>query len=624
MAFAQPIALALLALFVPVILLYMLKQRRRHVHVSTLLFWDRILRDEHSVTSRTRLRKILSLLLQLLVLAALTLALARPTFSKELLGARRIVILLDVSASMLAQETDGTRFDRARENAADEIRAVSLGDAAMLVAVGAHADVVSPFTDSRKDLEDALDTIDATHGDADWPAAFALVRHLAPDPRETYVYVITDGAFDEVALEPPARTQFAYLRVGDAKENVGITAFQVRPLPASPRDFEIFFEATNAGESERRVPFEVRVADQLVDAGELTLAAGASEVRSVKQFSSEGGTVELALDSSDAFPLDDRAYGVLPAAERIPVLLVSENNLFLESALGTDDGIALETIAPANYPGERAAPPKVTVFDRWSPDATPPGATVFLAAWPADYGLETKGGLNDAIVTDWDKDHAVGQHISLKNITVPKAKKVAAGAVFTALVRSFDDPLVVARKTDAGESLAFAFDAAETDLPLRVAYPILVSNAIRYLAGAEKDAGWQSPEIGQILAPDEVIAFQKRQGHHADETLARTAAPGDALAAPFAAGVLLPVTRAGVYYGETAEGERFPLFAANVNSRRESRVAPAPALPVKSPQPLPQIAPGFRLGVEPWLALAMIAFVVVTAEWWLYHRRIVE
>ena len=64
MGFAQPIMLAFLGLFIPVIALYLLKQRRRRVQVSTLLFWDKILKDEQTVTSLTRLKKILSLLLQ--------------------------------------------------------------------------------------------------------------------------------------------------------------------------------------------------------------------------------------------------------------------------------------------------------------------------------------------------------------------------------------------------------------------------------------------------------------------------------------------------------------------------------------------------------------------------------
>src|SRR5436190_15431739 len=121
MSFASPMALLFLGLFVPVILLYLLKQRRRPVEVSTLLFWDKILRDEQTVTALTRLKKLLSLLLQLLFITLLTLAASRLSFSGKLSG-RRIVLLLDTSASMLVREGSQTRFELARQKAHGVVR----------------------------------------------------------------------------------------------------------------------------------------------------------------------------------------------------------------------------------------------------------------------------------------------------------------------------------------------------------------------------------------------------------------------------------------------------------------------------------------------------------------------
>src|SRR5436190_1915326 len=157
MSFAAPIALAFFGLFVPVILLYLLKQRRRRVEVSTLMFWEKILRDEQTVTSLTRLKKLLSLLLQLLFITLLSLAAARPSFSGKLTGARRIVLLLDNSASMLVQEGRETRFDLARAKAHGVVRGMASGDSLMLVTVGAEVDILHPFTDSKKDLQEAID-----------------------------------------------------------------------------------------------------------------------------------------------------------------------------------------------------------------------------------------------------------------------------------------------------------------------------------------------------------------------------------------------------------------------------------------------------------------------------------
>src|ERR1044071_3022325 len=122
MNLAQPWFLLGFALFIPVILLYLLKQRRRRIEVSTLLFWDKILRDEQTVTSLMRLKKLLSLLLQLAFIALLAFAIARPMLSGKWTGARRMVLLLDTSASMLVNERGKTRFELAREKAHSIIR----------------------------------------------------------------------------------------------------------------------------------------------------------------------------------------------------------------------------------------------------------------------------------------------------------------------------------------------------------------------------------------------------------------------------------------------------------------------------------------------------------------------
>ena len=235
MSFLTPLAFLGFLLFIPVILLYLLKQRRRRIVVSTLMFWDEILRDEHSVASITKLRKILSLLLQLLVLSLLILALAQPILAKDTLGARRVVILLDTSASMLTSESSQSRFALAQANARDVITGMASGDTAMLVSVGAHPETVMPFTSSRRTLREALDGVTAGHGGTNFGDAFALLKQLPPDERETWVYVISDGAFDAVPFDGDDKMRFAYLPVGEATDNVGITAFQVRPLPALPR-----------------------------------------------------------------------------------------------------------------------------------------------------------------------------------------------------------------------------------------------------------------------------------------------------------------------------------------------------------------------------------------------------
>src|SRR5262249_56245261 len=92
--------LCLWTVWVPLLLLYFLKVRRRQMRVSSLLLWDPALRDREASTFFQRLQRDPLLLLQLLALLALTVALARPTVTVMGQGAKRAAIVMGPSASM--------------------------------------------------------------------------------------------------------------------------------------------------------------------------------------------------------------------------------------------------------------------------------------------------------------------------------------------------------------------------------------------------------------------------------------------------------------------------------------------------------------------------------------------
>jgi hypothetical protein len=100
MSFLTPLAFAAFALSLPLVLLYFLKVRRRERRVSSLLLWQAVVRDREASTFFQRLQRDPLLILQLLALLALTLALARPVATVMGEGARKVVVVLDTSASM--------------------------------------------------------------------------------------------------------------------------------------------------------------------------------------------------------------------------------------------------------------------------------------------------------------------------------------------------------------------------------------------------------------------------------------------------------------------------------------------------------------------------------------------
>ncbi|MEO5802959.1 MAG: BatA and WFA domain-containing protein [Verrucomicrobiota bacterium] len=615
MNFAAPIALLFLALFVPVILLYLLKQRRRRMEVSTLMFWDKILRDEQTVTSISKLKKLLSLLLQLLFIALLTFAIARPLLSGKLTGARRIVLLLDTSASMWVKEGNKTRFDLARQKARGVIRGMSIGDSLMLVSVAAQPDLIQPFTDNKKDLEEALEKLQPTHGETDFKKALTIVEQLPSDERETHVYIVSDGAFDPVEINPPPKTRFAFLEIGKETDNIGITAFQVRPLPFSARDFQVHVEISNQTGKSQKVPLELKIGGRLVDAYEFEVASGKSVSRTLRQFSAEGGEIEAVLDVKDAFPLDDHAYAMLPKPKPLRVQLVTKENLFLQRALATDDEVELEVVDPTKYSATNRF--DVTIFSGWIPPTTPERNSIFVGDWPADLGLVKSGEITKPLFTEWQREHPVNRHLSLQNVGMDRAIGVEANVNFQKLASSFSDPLILLREDGAQKVLVLLFDTATTDLPLRVAFPILMANAIRYLSGAETTERWANPPMNSILGANELSKY-------AGTNLQAAIDPDGNRFSVSAGQTLISVNKAGFYEGETITGEKLPLFAASLVSSSESRIAPVKKLPLRSKQPVVELKESFRVGFEPWFFLAFLALILSTVEWGLFHRRVIE
>jgi Ca-activated chloride channel homolog len=80
------------------VLLYILKLRRRAVPVPFARIWDAVFRDQKATELFSKLRRLLSLLFQLALIALLIFALGDPKPKQTLLEGRHMVVLVDCSA----------------------------------------------------------------------------------------------------------------------------------------------------------------------------------------------------------------------------------------------------------------------------------------------------------------------------------------------------------------------------------------------------------------------------------------------------------------------------------------------------------------------------------------------
>jgi len=168
LTFLTPLAGIIAAsITIPALLLfYFLKLRRRPLRVSSTMLWEQAVQDLQVNAPFRMIRFSWLLLIQLLALACLILAAARPALDLPSLGSGRLILLIDRSASMSAEDvgpeaSPRTRLEEAKRRAIELLdRAHGSGARVMVVAFSSNARTVMNFSRDQGAVRTAIEGID--------------------------------------------------------------------------------------------------------------------------------------------------------------------------------------------------------------------------------------------------------------------------------------------------------------------------------------------------------------------------------------------------------------------------------------------------------------------------------
>lgn len=667
MTLLNPIAFAFAALVPLIVVMYLLKLRRQPASVSTLMFWQRVMADNRRRALFQRLRQILSLLLQLLIFGLLLFALARPELA-SFRGAEAglsTVVVLDARVRMQARTADGgTRFAQARRIAESYLNRASPRQPVALLAADGAPRVVVGLTGEERSLLAGLDDVHpADAGGRIEDAVRLAVDLLAARSGGKRVIVVTDRAPDlpQPKSDSPVQIETHLILAASepTRENIGITRLTARPLPNSPETDEVLVEVENFGARRQTGNVELAFEGQILDVKPFDLAPGERRtdiypaLPARARIANPRGWLTAHLDlpadakSADAYAPDDDAFAVVPPPRPLRVLLVTRGNWFLESLLKADDRVQFDQLEPGAFQPAQAGGFDAVVLDNFVPDgmsldALARGNYLFLGQAPfvdpPGVNLESTAKptlIEHPTVTDVDTVHSLVYLVNLRDVTVLRAQawtlpEAPADASnpwrFAAPVRSLDRPLVVTGERKGQRLVALAFGAADSDLPLRVAFPLLIHNALQFLAGRDvaADAAGASVRAGETiaLAPGDSLWNRPQTAYR--PLPAEGIPASERVTGP---GVFQPV-RNGFYLRHGADGTDSWL-AVNTDDRTMSALNAPDALAVSESTPAPpaaQLAGWWEAARvwPPWVYLALIAFTLCALEWWGFHRRRTE
>src|SRR5215468_4874389 len=566
MSFLSPLALALFALSLPLVLLYFLKVRRRERTVPSLLLWEPALRDREASAFFQRLQRDPLLILQILALLALALALARPVVTIMGEGARKVVIVLDTSASMKARDVSPSRFAVAKSEAIGLVHRLGEGAEIMVIETGVQPRVLVPLGRDRERVVAAIRSAQARDLPHRIVEAVRTARALVGTDPRAEIHIFTDGSFTLAQTPEMTDPRLHWNGVGQAGRNIAITNLAVRKTYYGSYEYQAFVSLVNYTPETQTFTFTLDVDDKTIAEKSVTLEPSVRRSVVMPFSHGGGGTVSARLQARDDLATDNVAYAVLPPARKMSVLLVSPGNLFLEKVLRTDPQVSLEVRTPDQYQGGMGEA-DVVVIDSVSPPKVGPGRFVFVNGVPSDVPLEMLGRIERPVVMDWDRAHPVMRHVEFAKVTIEDALRIRPLAAGRPLVEAVGGPLIYALEEPDRKALFVGFDLFKTDFPLRVAFPLILSNGLRWLHPAGLDQSSYQLAAGQpILLPVE----------HGVTSVTVITPSGRRVKAPITRGVVsfTETDEVGFYTLSTARGDM--RVAINLMDAEESNLTPRP------------------------------------------------
>ena len=602
MGFLAPSALLFGLLAIPIVALYLLRLKGRQRRVSSTFLWRQVVRDIEANTLWQRLRPNLLLLLQLLALAALVFALARPYFLRTSSIHGDLILVLDTSASMQASDVNPSRFGEAQQKALRLIDQLPKPNPTTVMLMGDVPEIIVAQSQDRGRVRRAIAEARPATGGANLATALSLAASVVRGERPAQVVVISDGNFTGLQPLGPLPFNLRHEPIGASDGNLAIAAFSIRQTET---ETEGLARVVNYGQDARATSLHLYADGSLYDVRELEVPGRGDQTLRWSSLPS-AALLNVRLIPGDTFALDDEAWATGRSGKRVRALLVSRGNLFLEKALSLQPGVEVTRATPGTFFSETGY--DLWVFDGFLPATLPNGAILVVdppagsAAWVSSAPVPVQ--------TTWPGDSELLRYADLSSVHVREAVPLQPLPEARVVLDSDLGPLLAAWEEPSRRLVAFAFDLHHSDLPLQPAFPILMQNLTQ----------WLLPGIGKNLVAQPGAAIEIPISPESDTAWLETPSGHIVQIAPPFPVQPFVVEEVGPYQviHESPDGRKTDYFVVNLFAPVESAITPSELPPLEAQQEREGGTSHVPRELVTWLVVASL--VILSGEWYVYSR----
>ena len=493
MTFLYPIGLLGLIGIPILIIVYLIKNRYTEQTVASTFLWrlsERFLKRRNPLSKITG---IISLILQLLLVATVSFAVAHPIVT--LPGAAyEYCFILDGSASMNMTADGISRFELAKDEILELVGDAKDGSSFTVVLVADTTEIIIEKSDDPARVSARLETLTPSDSTVDYTEAIGVAQGYFDANPSTLTYLVTDTDYEQIE-------NITLVNVARSENNVSVE--DVVMTKSGKNTVLVSGNVISYG-ADRFVDIEVLSdsSEEAIAATKLQLIKDEKTSFSFKLELSDFYSVTVRIPTEDAYAADNAAVLYdLESENSYNALLVSDAPFLIETAINAVSSADVAVITVEAYKDEEArlaAKDKTVsgyslyVFDGYTPKSLPTDGSVWFLG--VDSNVDGSGfSVQGEVVLEGG-----GDVISLTSSTTTTVRKLTAGMVgdditiakymkcglysnFVTLFSYRGNPVVFTGMNDFGNrEVVFAFNIHDSNMPLCIDYLVLLGNLLDY------------------------------------------------------------------------------------------------------------------------------------------------
>ncbi len=484
MILLTPLGLLGLIGIIALIIIYILKPKYQDKTLSSTFIWKLSLKYKKQRIPLEWLKSSLIFILQVAIITIMTIIMTNPNIVLETDSGEKIVIL-DASASMLAEDHGETRFERAIKEIYTLIDSTTPKDRFSVILAGERASFVVRRSDSSEFIKANISALQSQYGTSNIDDAMELAATILEENPTALIYYYTSQDFvdsGDVIIKNMSKSEW----------NAAI--LDVKAVLQTNNRYA--FEATVASYG-KAAEFAVQLKVNGIYRG-ATLANIAKDQTQTITWESytplSYDDLEVSIEVDDSFIYDNTysLYGGNVGEFRIQLISDGEDEYestlyFVKQAL-TAVNSRFIIHQPSEVEDYKESGYDLYIYNGYVPSTLPiDGAIWFFnpKMIPTGTGLtlnsEVTGNFNVSPQgSSSDTYRKVMKSIQPNNITVSKYVKFQSYPQFERILNIGSDPVLLTKNHNGVKITVFAFDLAYTNLPVLVNFPLMINNLVDY------------------------------------------------------------------------------------------------------------------------------------------------